>query len=1500
MNFCKKSFIIAFIVILFGANLFSQSALDINAYGVWCKGTDFDPADPNFDFLKGMSVEDAQWKLIQPVDSSSYDWSSIQQSIDIAAERGQFMYLGIGMGPDCPEWVYENGVPKVYTDDTMHPGWDYYPYYSDPDYVRYSDKFIEAFGEFLTSQPREKLKWVGFIQVKTGCTGDEVAYKGSPLDSQYDIPITGQKWLDFRLGVFEKYRVAFLTGDNKIPLMFNAIREEDYPIEWSWIINNIGSGFGIKEGALVRGHHLTGERIVVETWKPCLVNPKGLALFTRSEMDQTWKQALYQLNQELGFYWGIINGLNQGLSLNDVSVSAMTETENNISIQNTYRFFNKYADQIYPENSSKAFIAFHEGLDASDTNKFPESKYGAANQNNQSRYAAICNDPIYKARGARMDDLYGATLGQVRQRDTQTGYNDAGWEIWPGNYSRFLTQIDPEGTSIGLFRIGGTITTSSPIYSRFARSFENSTGKNAMYFQLDEDLFNNTPETVTFIVTYFDKTNGSGWSLKYDAGNPELKEAYTVTCKGSGTWKTQVVTVNDAVLDHNGPQGADFALINTDGKDDIFHMIQVEKGVASPIYKKSNNALLESICWPDIPDSLKNAEWNNLIIPGFKTDVLSYTIPVPYGFKQIPALTAKTQEINASLKTERATNLMGSAEERTTTFTVTAEDGKTKLSYKVLFEPENSVSLSSQPFQAEPLFTRLVYREWFNNNYIEISNPGTDTIDLSDYLIAIGDNKTPDQIISDTLTFDKRYKYYIPGCDYPAGDSATFVPGIVVADPDVESKIEPNGSFVIGMIEREDPLDNIHIDDCDIIMNKDLYFETDVKLLIPGINTIINDGWMTNSALCLYKILNDSIKNGTKAISDPDDFQLIDVFGTFDGSGWAPDGAALLDEDNKWNLTRKPEFWLGDTLPGLEGSWGANKSESEWICYSKEDYEALGMNAPESHFALSENIGSHTFDPVTEYISTISSIIYEVSLGHESPQIIEGIPFNTTLSGFLANIIKAHIDQDIVLEGIDGTIKAIDEIIIEGDTLTVTSSYGNNITKYGLNTSAVAQSDDAVLIAKDGSGYTIDYLDAKGTISGIPSGISISSILNNTILPENAILNVIDAENNLVPLLTLNSSGSYLPTTAGDSIFFEVIAEDNFTKISYQLQYILNENEAYVWSDVYNVDQERSIVTEISPAVNVSVLFKNLKPNIGSSIKLMDRAGIENLQGPVDPEDYVIVKSADGSKEKAYQLNFNGEDLGSEAFLRSDKYYINQESFLVDSVLIGTQAEELLDNINASPYASLELLDISMSPVFTGSLDENHTIHITSGDGETKNVYQISFYELGTEAFITSDIYRIYQETFIIDSIEMETSVSVFLANITAAPGASITILDANQNPVSSGNLAQGYSVKVISEDGLKELVYILSFYDPSLGINSEIKSVKLYPNPVGDLLSIEGLSPQSTINVMNIVGNLITSFTNENSEKLEVFTGNLDPGIYFIQLKNQDHNSVIFKIVKN
>jgi hypothetical protein len=290
-------------------------------------------------------------------------------------------------------------------------------------------------------------------------------------------------------------------------------------------------------------------------------------------MDDSWRKEIFTINTELAFYWSALSGINTGLSSYNCTKSAIQYALEHPEIRDIFKMYNKYAQQVYPATTTTAFSVFHEGLNAADTIKFPEKKFGKAKEKNLERYTNICN--AYASRGARMDDLESAAIGQVDQRYRQTGYNDAGWDIAEGNYERFLYQIKPDETSIGLFRVRGTIDKKSSKYDRFARSFENATGKNKMYFKFDDEMFaSSKPKNLNFTITWLDKNAGSTWALKYNKGK-EMKTALEVKGKGDNQWKSVTVEVADVQLNHSGEFGSDFALVNTDAIDDVFNGIEV-------------------------------------------------------------------------------------------------------------------------------------------------------------------------------------------------------------------------------------------------------------------------------------------------------------------------------------------------------------------------------------------------------------------------------------------------------------------------------------------------------------------------------------------------------------------------------------------------------------------------------------------------------------------------------------------------------------------------------------------------------------------------------------------------------------------------------------------------------------------------------------------------------------------------------------------------------------
>ena len=558
-----------------------QQTLPNSFYGVWDRGDVLvDYSDPNTDFIMGIETS-ANWEDIQPNGPTDWDFSAFQEKLDAAVANNKLIRFSIAVGPECPSWLFDNGVPRVEViSDT--PKNDAFanrnPYYLDPEYKAYYFEMIRQFALFLRLQSQEIFEHIAFVQVKTGCTGDEVPYKGTVINPIYEI--TAEQWEAFRLEAFAKFKEYFNDVTyQKIVLTFNNVDPIDNPIAYDYVMNQLDStiGFGIKGQAFNRGHHLSDEQTYKEQWTPYLINPKvglgnpdGVKLFSASEFDQSWEKPYFALNYEIGFYWSALGGINTGLSCTNVADSAMEYALANPWVIDIFKMYNRYSQQVYPATATTAFSVFHEGLNSADTVKFPESIYGNARKTKLSRYQAIC--AAYANRGALIDDPIAIVKDQVFQRDSQTGYNDVGWDICEGNIERFMTQIDPDGTSIGLFRVRGPLTSTSSKYDRFARSFENSTFKNTMYFQLDPELQVNN-KTLKFTIIWLDKTAGSTWAFEYRNSTGLQTKLFTGT--GTNEWKTEVFNISGAIMDQGGVNGSDFMLVNKDSNDDIFHGIEM-------------------------------------------------------------------------------------------------------------------------------------------------------------------------------------------------------------------------------------------------------------------------------------------------------------------------------------------------------------------------------------------------------------------------------------------------------------------------------------------------------------------------------------------------------------------------------------------------------------------------------------------------------------------------------------------------------------------------------------------------------------------------------------------------------------------------------------------------------------------------------------------------------------------------------------------------------------
>lgn len=244
-------------------------------------------------------------------------------------------------------------------------------------------------------------------------------------------------------------------------------------------------------------------------------------------------------------------------------------------------FFNKYAGEKDPATSTDALCSFKDALDAADANRFPAGQFGTVSRTNQQRYKSIADK--FARYGAKLQDVDRATSTELYNVDAR-GVNDVGWDLIPGNYERYLNQINPNETSIGRWNVDA-VNEPRSMFGKFARSFDIANGKTGLYFKVDEAFLKNAPidgkYAVTITITYLDQGNGS-FKFYYDSKAGGANKASTeVVCRNSGTWKKVTVKLTDAYFGQRGINGSDFSIRNTGNTDVIFAMTELSRPVTA-------------------------------------------------------------------------------------------------------------------------------------------------------------------------------------------------------------------------------------------------------------------------------------------------------------------------------------------------------------------------------------------------------------------------------------------------------------------------------------------------------------------------------------------------------------------------------------------------------------------------------------------------------------------------------------------------------------------------------------------------------------------------------------------------------------------------------------------------------------------------------------------------------------------------------------------------------
>ena len=757
-----------------------------------------------------------------------------------------------------------------------------------------------------------------------------------------------------------------------------------------------------------------------------------------------------------------------------------------------------------------------------------------------------------------------------------------------------------------------------------------------------------------------------------------------------------------------------------------------------------NDPYLGSITWPDMPswfkgDVAKSYGWKGDTIPGFNPSNLSYVVKIPSTFDGIPALAYTKSQLDSKVTVKRATTLSGTPENRTVTFYTVAENDSTKAVYSVRFEKEKDPE-NVQPWVGDAFISQWVYKDDWSNDYLEVANPSTDPIDMSNYMFIFAWGPAGESFGWDNATteYGNAYLKYVPGKKWQDEANWQVQPRILEPDLNVNSIVYPGDVFVMASLQQNRWSGN----------NIDMsvyYNEVDINFRSPNVAGIPNNPWgytgwnniMSNwqgnwgGNIFMYKILNDSVKNGLKAATDVNDFQLLEILGNNnDGKDFAVDG--VKNHDALFGYYRKPGIYKPN--PIARASYGTSAETSEWTMVNETKLTAQGFGYPYNRAKIMDGLGSHVMDDVTIYRSTVSSKVYKVSPGYTMKETIKGLTTGTTVGVFYNNIIKANALQSLkVKSAANGAELAEAAAISKGDTLVVLSADSVNTSRYILDVTVNGLSSNAVLTSTT---YTIDHSGTTGTISGIPQRTLLKNVLEGVVIPPGATLTLTDANDAYMTITKLNYDSAYVNVIATDKVFFEVIAENGTTMILYQLNPTVNASDAYVTSDVYSVDQFAALIQFVPGGTSVHSLLSNVTPSPGASITVYDKAGFVRTMGDVYRDDKLMVTSADGKTTKAYyfsMLNFKVNTYL--AYVISDDYQIDQVTYKIVAPLGSTALGEFISKLYPSFGATLKVLDKNGNESTSAVINVGDQLLVTAADGLTTAVYGI---QLGTKAVVTN------------------------------------------------------------------------------------------------------------------------------------------------------------------
>jgi hypothetical protein len=410
-------------------------------------------------------------------------------------------------------------------------------------------------------------------------------------------------------------------------------------------------------------------------------------------------------------------------------------------------------------------------------------------------------------------------------------------------------------------------------------------------------------------------------------------------------------------------------------------------------------------------------------------------------------------------------------------------------------------------------------------------------------------------------------------------------------------------------------------------------------------------------------------------------------------------------------------------------------------------------------------------------------------------------------------------------------------------------------------------------------------------IRGIVTGTTVAQLYAN--------LDKADPGQTLTVLSGTNELADEVALTDGDILVVVSADETNTTRYVLEVTDEGLSSDAVLTSNIYTIEVDGANGT--IGGFEYGALLKAVRDGVtvpsGALLTIIDqnnayvstkKLNFDTIYVDTRVSDQIFfeVIAEDGETKIVYQLIPDSDP--SDAFITSDVYLVDLDLFTVSLVPSNTTVTTLMKNVTPSRGATIKVVDKIGNERTRGTLYKDDRILVTAQDGETTNIYHLTF--LGSVAdylaFLTSVKYAVNQITFTIVVEEFGVpTIGAVLAEIQPSAGATIVVTDAQGNEKADTELiADGDRLIVTAANGITVTNYTVQLIITS--IKEPVVGIRLYPNPSTGTVYLEGLEPGAMIQVYNIVGVPVITRTAQHVN--EILSMESQPaGLYFVVISN-------------